>query len=195
VTRIVRSPVFLVGGWAVVGLLFGHMAAYDLVYPDGHVHAQVLAASGHGWLSVVEPSIILALLVAMVSGFVGSRSGARREARFCVLASIQIGAFLGIELLERVGHGLTPADITHELFDHGLWLVLIVGIGAQVVTAWLGSAVSRSIAAVAVPRSQRERHRVARPHLLPPFAPEPHVPGIARANAIRGPPAWGPSRG
>jgi hypothetical protein len=194
-SRIARSPALVVGGWAIVGLLFGHMAAYDLVYPDGHVHAQVLASTGHGWLSIVEPSIIVALLIAVVAGLVGSRAGTRRVARFRVLAFIQVGAFLGMELLERLGHGLTAADIGHELVDHGLWLVLLVGVLAQLVTAWLGSAVSRTVAASATSCRRRPHHRIARPAILPSLAPHPHVAGTPRAIAIRGPPARVPSRG
>ncbi len=147
VRRIAPAPMLVIFGWAVVGLLIGHVAAYDLVYPDGHVHAAVLAASGHGWTWLLEPSLIIGLLVAIMAGFLGARgSHRRREVRFRVLAVIQVGAFLGIELLERLGNGLTAADIAHELTDHGLWLVLLIGIGAQLLTAWLGSAASRSVA-------------------------------------------------
>ncbi len=144
------------------------MAAYDLVYPDGHVHAAALATSGHAWLSLLEPSIVLGLLLAVAAGIVGSRrSHRRREARFRVLAIIQVGAFLGIELLERLGHGYTAADLAHELIDHGSWLVIIIGIAAQLLTAWLGSAASRSVA---------DAGQVAAPPRLRVHTPW-HVPG------------------
>ncbi len=67
------TPMLVVFCWAVVGLLIGHVASYDLVYPDGHVHAQVLEASGHQWLWLLEPSVMLGLLIASVAGFVGAR--------------------------------------------------------------------------------------------------------------------------
>lgn len=175
-------------GWAVVGLLIGHVASYDLVYPDGHVHAEVLAASGHQWLWLLEPSVILGFLVAIAAGFLGSRSARPREARFRVLATIQISAFLGIELMERLGHGVTPTEITHELFDHGLWLVVAIGVGAQLLTAWLGSAVSRFVAAAA---SAPERPRTAipsRPGILPTIADRPRRTPRMRAHGSRAPP-------
>ena len=144
--RILTTPMLVVFGWAVVGLLIGHVASYDLVYPDGHVHAEVLAASGHQWLWLLEPSIILGLVVALLAGFVGSRGPVRRVARFRLLVVIQVGAFLGIEVAERLAHGVTPTEIIHQLTDHGLWLVIVIGVAAQLLTAWLGSAASRFIA-------------------------------------------------
>ena len=187
--RLTRAPTLVIFGWAVVGLLIGHVAAYDLVYPDGHVHAAVLAASGHDWLWLLEPSVIVGLLVAVIAGFLGSRRSHRpREARFRVLAAIQVGAFLGIELLERVGHGLTLADITHELTDHGLWLVIVIGIAAQLLTAWLGSAASRSVARAAeAPASPRHVLR-PRPHILASITARPVPARSMRAHGSRAPP-------
>jgi hypothetical protein len=188
VSRVVRSPLLVIFGWAVVGLLIGHVAAYDVVYPDGHIHAQVLEASGHQWLWLLEPSILLGVLIAAIAGFVGSRSGSRREARFCLLATIQVGAFLGMELVERLAHGITLPDIAHELTDHGLWLVLAIGVVAQLLTAWLGSAASRSIADAARAHPRQPVARPARPHLLPPITGHPAGAPAVRANGSRAPP-------
>ena len=188
--RLTRAPMLVIFGWAVVGLLIGHVAAYDLVYPDGHVHAAVLAASGHEWLWLLEPSVVVGLLVAIVAGFLGSRrSHHHREARFRVLAAIQVGAFLGIELLERLGHGLTVSDILHELTAHGLWLVIVIGIGAQLLTAWLGSAASRSIAGAAHVPAPPRIHRPSRPHILASVAGRPVPAQTVRANHSRAPPS------
>lgn len=179
----------VIAGWAIVGVLIGHVAAYDLVYPDGHVHAAALAASGHEWLWLLEPSLALGLLLALVAGFVGSRrSHQPRAARFRILAAIQVGAFLGIELLERLGHGYSVADLTHEFLDHGLWLVLVIGIAAQLLTAWLASAVSRSIAAAARVASSARIHALPRRHIMATIAGHP-VPGrLVRAHGSRAPP-------
>ncbi len=186
--RVASSPSLVIFGWAIVGLLIGHVAAYDLVYPDGHVHAQVLDATGHQWLWLLEPSLVLGVLIAAIAGLVGSRSGHPREIRFRWLAGIQIGAFLGIELLERLGHGTTLPDIAHEFTDHGLWLVLLIGIGAQLLTAWLGSAASRSIADVAAVTPSPQRSPVARPHLIRTVADEPMTLRLPRAHGSRAPP-------
>ena len=189
VRRLPRAPMLVIFGWAVVGLLIGHVAAYDLVYPDGHVHAPVLAASGHEWLSLLEPSLVLGVLIAIVAGFIGSRRSHRcREARFRVLAVIQVGAFLGIELLERLGHGLTVADITHELTDHGLWLVLVIGVVAQLSTAWLASAASRSIAEAAQVQAQPRVRVRLRPRVPASVVDRPVPTRAMRAHGSRAPP-------
>jgi hypothetical protein len=186
--RLASSPSLVIAGWAIVGLLIGHVAAYDLVYPDGHVHAQVLDATGHQWLWILEPSLVLGVLIAAIAGLIGSRSGHPREVRFRLLAVIQISAFLGIEVFERLGHGLTLPDITHEFTDHGLWLVLLIGIGAQLLTAWLGSATSRSIADVAAVTSLPRRPRTARPGVLRPVTSAPVTPRLHRVHGSRAPP-------
>jgi hypothetical protein len=187
-SRFARAPMLVIFGWAVVGLLIGHVAAYDLVYPDGHVHAEVLAASGHQWLWLLEPSVILGLLVAVIAGFVGSRDRRPREVRFRVLASIQVTAFLGIELLERLGHGAALTDITHELTDHGLWLVLLIGIGAQLLTAWLGSAASRAVAVAARSQPTPRTPVPSRPGILPSIARRLSRAPVMRAHGSRAPP-------
>ena len=170
--RVLGAPMLVVFGWAVVGLLIGHVAAYDLVYRDGHVHSEVLAASGHEWLWLLEPSIIVGLVVASLAGLVGSVGSRRRVARFRLLALIQVGAFLGIELAERLTHGVTPTEILHQLTDHGLWLVIVIGVVAQLLTAWLGSAASRRIADAATE------------------APPPRTRATPRGGVLASPPSW-----
>jgi hypothetical protein len=136
----------LTAGWATIGLLLGHVAAYDVVYPDAHVHADALAASGHGWLVAMGPTLGLSVLAVLAAAVVGVRNGRPRSARFRTLAAIQVGAFVAIEIAERLTAGDTAARLGHELMDHGLWLILVSGILVQLVTAWIGSAVSRGIA-------------------------------------------------
>lgn len=160
------SDQMVTAGWAVIGLLLGHVAAYDIVYPDAHVHETALASSGHGWLVALGPSLVIAFLAAVLAAVIGSRTGRPRAARFRTLAFIQIVAFLAMELGERLVAGLTLAAIGHELFEHGLWLILATGMVVQVATAWLGSAASRHITAATIPGPSPMRRR-QRPPLLP----------------------------
>jgi hypothetical protein len=186
--RMLGGPTLVVFGWAVVGLLIGHVASYDLVYPDGHVHAEVLAASGHQWLWLLEPSIVLGLVVAVLAGFVGSRGHQRRVARFRMLAGIQVGAFLGIEVAERLAHGVTPTEILHQLTDHGLWLVLVIGVAAQLLTAWFGSAASRFIADAAHQGPRRRSALPPRPGSLRPLVSHLASTPVVHAHGSRAPP-------
>jgi hypothetical protein len=145
--RIGRPAALTTAGWAVIGLLVGHVAAYDLVYPDAHVHATALESSGHGWLIALGPTLGIAFLAVVLAAVVGARSGRPRVARFRTLALVQVGAFLVMEVGERLVTGMSPVAIGHELLDHGLWLVLATGILVQLLTAWLGSAASHHLAA------------------------------------------------
>ncbi|MFN8520432.1 MAG: hypothetical protein U0667_13780 [Chloroflexota bacterium] len=169
-----RAAAITTAGWATIGLLIGHVAAYDVVYPDAHVHAAALDASGHGWLATVNPALALALVAVVAAAIAGGRSGRPRAARFRTLASIQVAAFVGIELAERLAVGMSPAQVGHELLDHGLWVILVVGILFQLLTAWVGSAFSRDLAHATTLHTRAACHRPRRAPVLPPWLG--HVP-------------------
>lgn len=176
--------------WALVGVLGGHLLTYAILFPDAHVHDQVLADSGHGWTVLLGPAALTAVAVAVALGLVrGTGHGHRRGVRFTTLLLLQVGLFAGMELAERVASsGLSVAAIRHHLFDHGLAAILVSGVAIQVITAWLGSAVSRIVAAVAERlKAAPPRRRVAHPHLVPTNATLPAARPV-RAHGSRGPP-------
>lgn len=179
-------------GWATIGLLTGHVAAYDVVYPDAHVHATALEASGHGWLSALGPTLVLASLAVLGAAFLGARSGRPRAVLFRTLALIQITGFVAIELGERLSTGLPPSQLGHQLVDHGAWQVLVVGVLIQVMTAWLGSAVSRGIATATTPRQARQGHRSPRAPLLVLAVDDTRDRGPLLQRRSRAPPTWFP---
>lgn len=176
--------------WALVGVLGGHVLTYAILFPDAHVHDQVLAETGHGWTALLGPAVLTAVVVAVALGLVrGSGHGHRRGVRFTTLLLLQVGLFAGMELAERVASsGLSVAAIRHHLVDHGLAAILLLGVSIQVITAWLGSAVSRVVAAVADRlKAAPPRRRVAHPHLVPANATLPAARPV-RAHGSRGPP-------
>lgn len=176
--------------WALVGVLGGHLLTYAVLYPDAHVHDQVLSESGHGWTALLGPAAMTAIAVAIALGLVGgSGRGRSRGVRFGTLALLQVSLFAGIELAERVASsGLTVDTLWHHLVAHGLAAILLLGALIQVITAWLGSAVSRIVAAVADRlRPARPRRRLAHPHLVPVNATRPAARPV-RAHGSRGPP-------
>jgi hypothetical protein len=105
-----------------------------------------------------------------------------------MLALLQVGAFLGIEIAERLAHGISPTDIFHQLTDHGLWLVIVIGVGAQVLTAWLGSAASRLIASAAPETACSRTGAPTRPGFLAPVILRLVAPPMMHANGCRAPP-------
>jgi hypothetical protein len=191
VTLGLRSRSSLIAlAWAIVGVLGGHVATYAILFPDQHVHEAVLSASGHAWMELLWPAILTGMGVALVLGLLGGTGRARsRGVRFTTLALLQVGIFAGLEITERVASsGLTIETLPHHLVAHGLAAILLFGSLIQLVTAWLGSAVSRMVASVAARiRSAPARPRIAQRHLLP-IASCPGRAHPARAHPTRGPP-------
>lgn len=142
-----RALAVMTVGWAVIGLLVGHVAAYDLVFPDAHAHAAALGDPGHAWLGMLQPTVLVALVVVVVGSWRATNTGRSRGVRFRRLALLQVAAFVAVELGERLMSGHSVDMLGHELTDHSLWLILIVGVAVQVVTAWLGAAASHHLVA------------------------------------------------
>jgi hypothetical protein len=134
--------------WGLVGLLCGHLIAYLAVYPDADFHDDVLTRTGHGWLWIAGPAIAMGLAVAVAAGLVSARRSAARGVPFRTLAAIQVTTFVGVELAERAAMGADA--FLHELFGHGLWIVLIIGVAVQLVTARIGSTASELVADAAI---------------------------------------------
>lgn len=135
------------GGLACAGVAAAHWIAYLLAPPradahaHGHTHGEALAATGHDlWPYLV--AVAAGAFVAALSGFVSDRVGESRGASGASLwrhaaarlVPVQVLAFAGLELLERV----LFADSGHAgslLGQPVLW----VGIALQVLCA-LGGA-------------------------------------------------------
>jgi hypothetical protein len=180
--------------WALIGVLGGHTVTYGLLFPDLHIQEEILAESGHAWLAIMPPAIVVALAVAIVLGLLTSSGrGGSRGVRFAALAAIQVSLFGSMELAERFASGMTLDTLAHQLIDHRLALILLVGALLQLVTAWLGSALSRAVAAVGRRmRAVSPRRRGAIPQLLPASVPVPAARPV-RAHGSRGPPRRGAS--
>ncbi|MFO1540805.1 MAG: hypothetical protein ACKOTZ_10275 [Chloroflexota bacterium] len=179
----------LAAAWASAGILAGHVLTYDLLFPDAHHRETLLAATGHGWTEALPAALLVALLAALVAGLAGSGSGlGARGVRFGVLAVVQVGVFVAVEISERVLAAGSARILLHEVAAHQLVVILLVGIAIQVACAWLGSAASRVVARVAA-RRPRPVHPAAAHRTAPlPAAPLRRVARRARALPIRGPP-------
>jgi hypothetical protein len=130
----------------------GHFLAYRLIYPEAHAHTDALSRSGHGWLWLAGPAVGLACAVALSAGLLGGRRYGPGGVSFRVLAGAQVLAYVSIELGERLASGTNVAGLAHELIDHDLWLVLLVGTVLQLLAAAVGSVISRAVAGAAARR-------------------------------------------
>ncbi len=154
-----RRPTATLLAWSAIGLLGGHQAAYFLVYRDPALVAHVLEDTGHGWLWIAPFLVAAAAIIAMITGFRGSEPVRSFRGRFLALALVQTGTFVLLEASERAAHRSDPADLTASLAGSG-WLVLVVGIGFQLLTAFLVAVASRAIDRIAAAvRRRRTGHR------------------------------------
>jgi hypothetical protein len=130
------------GGLACAGVVAAHWIAYLIAPPDGHSHAEGMAATGHRMWPYVM-ALAAGSLVAALSGFVSNRIGAAPSAsgrtlwRYAALrlAPVQVVAFVALELLERMLFA-DPAHSTGLFSEPVLW----VGLGVQVLCALAGAA-------------------------------------------------------
>jgi hypothetical protein len=131
----IRDPAHRVSaaaGLAAGGVLVGHGLTYVVVSPGVGARERLLAATGHGYLPAANLLALLAVLVTVGALFLGqlTRSwttpgwrplGAR-------IAALQVGAFLAMELVERLSSGAPLASLVHGG-------VLPIGVGAQLMVA------------------------------------------------------------
>lgn len=190
-SRVRGLPLF---GFAVAGLLAGHAASYALAVPDAHHRDLVLRETGHGYLPAAgEAALVLALagVVALVvrswSGR-GRLDGVRLGSLARSLATVQVLAFAGQELLERLAAG---APLGGLLDEH----VLVVGVLVQVSVALAGAAILHWLARTSARLVTVVASRASLPRPAPAIAPFPLDPvrpptrTLATARAGRGPPS------
>lgn len=130
-----RNPVHRVSaaaGLAAGGVLVAHALTYALVAPDAGARDRLLAATGHGYLPAANFVALLSVLITLGALFLGrltrpwgtpgwQQLGAR-------LAAFQVGAFLAMELLERLGSGAPLAGLVRSG-------ALVIGVATQLVIA------------------------------------------------------------
>jgi hypothetical protein len=147
---LVSLPVML------AGCLGAHLAAYVLVEPGAHARHDLLANSGHGYLSqlpLLGAAVLVLLLAAALHHALVGRAGARpRPAVFVALPPL---AFTVQEHLERWAHagGFPVAAALEPTFLLGLALQLPFAL-----LAWLLARATLGTAE-ALGRLLRPRHR------------------------------------
>jgi hypothetical protein len=132
-------------GFAVAGVLLGHALSYAIALPDPHHRDLVLRQTGHAYLQPLGQAALIAFLAGVATVLVRACSRRRGDTpeRFGVLAgtlaAIQLVAFLGQEVAERVVSGSPLEGLAH---DH----VLAIGLAMQLLLALVGAALLRWLA-------------------------------------------------
>jgi hypothetical protein len=147
-------------GIALAAVWVTHRIAYHVAAPDAHERVQLLDATGHGYLPVLAP-VVISLLVASIGCFILQRSrdsALRSNVSYSAvagrLALLQVVAFLGMELAERVANGASSAEFLQPVVGVGLVLQLVSACVVASLLFMLGRAVE------AIRRSWCLRRRV-----------------------------------
>ena len=130
------------GGLAFSGVIAAHFLAYFVAAPDGHHRTELLASTGHGsWTYFV--ALALGALVACLGGVAWSAATTGEKHLIwsrCAfrLVLLQTLGFTGLELGERLLHGVSGAELIAEP-------VFVLGLLAQVVVALAAAGLLRLV--------------------------------------------------
>lgn len=181
------GPALLLGfPFAVLGWLSAHAVAYELVAPDAHERAHLLASTGHAYLEHA-PSLVAACVVLAAGGFFLRARGRRTHAiPWWALGVLPFGGFALQEHLERA---LQTGVIA---WGTALEPVFLVGLALQLPFAAVAVFVARALTGLADVVAARESPRPSFPpgSTLPaPTAAELRLsPELASGHAGRAPP-------
>jgi hypothetical protein len=157
--------------WA--GVVFGHLAACVLAYPNDAVRHVHLEAAGHTWVRLAVPSlwaVIPVILLAVAIGVVRGTARPSGSGMALRLAAIQVPAFLLIELVVQDG------GLGQILGDPAVFVGLVLQPVIAVAAAWLLDLFGRAV------RFAVARFRTG----LRPAAPRSVAPPVLG----QGPPRW-----
>ncbi|MGH2783818.1 MAG: hypothetical protein ACRDJ1_00990 [Actinomycetota bacterium] len=137
--RFIAPGALRITGTAAAGVLAGHFLGYRIVFPGSPQRHAILIEAGHGYFPVaIRFGAMLAVIVAastLASGYAHAKAGGyaipERRVTTARLAFIQIGAFVLLELVERLVSGVP--------FHHLLLPVVVVGALTQLAIAAVGS--------------------------------------------------------
>jgi hypothetical protein len=188
--RVRGLPVF---AFAVAGLLLGHTVSYALAVPDPHHRDVILSGTGHDYLPAAgEAALILALAgIAALLVRACSASGRGVPEGFAplarLLAAVQVGAFAGQEVLERLVTGSPLGDLVHHhVLVVGVVVQVAVAIGGAAALRWLARLTSRIVQAASAPRAPLPRPAASAPLVTTPDRPRGRV--VAHPRTERAPP-------
>jgi hypothetical protein len=144
-------------GLALGGVVAGHALTYLVIRPDARQRTDLLAATGHSYLHPVAGVLLTCAAVALVAFVIGrlieGRSSSRRLSRD--LVTLQVAAFVGMEIAERVAAGAPLSDLA-RILPLGIAIQVVIAIAIGALLHRLARGLESAIAAVtARPRFDR----------------------------------------
>ncbi len=150
-------------GIAAAGLVLGHWLAYALSAPGANERDELLHATGHGYLAFATQVAVLAGTLGLAGLFLARVRQREGEGSFASdvvrLAAVQAGAFVAMEVGERLLSGASLHDFTHGP-------LLVIGLAVQLLVAIAGAALLRL-----TDRSAAAAHGLR--HKVAPFSASP----------------------
>jgi hypothetical protein len=190
-SRLRGLPTF---GFATAGLLVGHALSYLVAIPDPHHRDLLLDRTGHDYLPAATEAAIIVALAGVAALLVrawsarGAAAGERLAPLAATLAVVQVAAFVGQEVLERLLAGVPLAELAHDsVLPVGVVVQVTVALAGAALLRWLSGTSARIVRAVL-----SRRAATARPALvcIGPPAPDRPVPRVPRCvRSVRAPPS------
>ena len=131
--------------WALIGLLLGHNLAYAATFRDPQVLLHVLQDTGHHWLSLTPVFITLFIALLVVTSARGATGAASLRRRYVTIATLQLSAYIAVEVLERLAHGSSLGDVVAGLTSGYGPTLLAFGLIAQLLVAAGAALLSRMV--------------------------------------------------
>ena len=138
--RLLAPGALRLAGTAAVGVLAGHFLGYRIVFPGSPQRHAILIETGHGYFPMAlrfgAMLAVIAGAATLARGYARAKAGGydapEQHVTTAKLALVQIGAFIGLEFMERLVSGVP--------FHHFLLPILVAGALAQVAIAAVGAA-------------------------------------------------------
>jgi len=128
-------------GVAVGGVLAGHWLTYLIVSPSSAARAALLHDTGHAYLGLANDLGLMVVLAALAVIFLGHLTAASPDTGTSItrrVVGFQVGAYLAMEMLERIMAGSPVTALTHHLLlPVGITAQIGVGLLASVLVRWL----------------------------------------------------------
>jgi hypothetical protein len=178
-------------GVAGAGVMVGHWLAYTAALPSGHLRAEVLAETGHGYWPLAVKAGLTVAIAAVAALVLRLAAGAPDEGRgrfglfrslAARLAAAQVLAFTVLEVSERLAVHAPLANLwQHHLFVLGLAIQLAVALAGALLLVALTRAVVRILEALLSIRARPVR--TLAPRVGPPVLRHAVLaqPGVERA--------------
>jgi hypothetical protein len=127
---------------AVGGVMVGHWLTYALVSPTHQARIALLRQTGHAYLGLANDLALVVALMAMAVLFIGQLTQPVSDDRLHGITArvvrFQVGAFVLLEVLERVTSGSPLAELARTgILPIGIAVQIGIGYVAGQVIRWL----------------------------------------------------------